>query len=321
MPTTTRRKFISNTSMLMAGLALAGSSSLVKKNNPHLSFSSLGCPDWDLPKIVDFAANNGYDGIAIRGILRQLDLAKVPDFSANKINATIRMVSDAGLKIVELGTSAHLHDADSQKRKKNLEEAKGFIDMSHKLNCPYIRVFPDEIPEGQGREETFDLIIKGLRELADYAKGSKVSILLECSSGISGDFVKADDLNFLMTNADDPRVGLLWNPSHMWSVTKEPPALVYKKLKKYIKHAHIKDLKLVNGAIQGAVSYNVLLGEGEAPVSEAIKSLYKGHYNGSYCCEWEKFWYPDIQEPEIVFAHFSKEMKKIFKAVDAEKGG
>ncbi len=307
-----RRDFISNTSLAIAGITLTGGTGLFKKKQ-HLSFSTLGCPDWGLPKIVDFASKNGYDGIEIRGLLRELDLNKVPDFNANKIDATIKMVKDRGLKFVELGSSAHLHDADAEKRKSNLDGAKSFIDLAHKLECPFIRVFPDVIPENQERNQTFDLIIKGLRDLADYAKGSNVSILLECSSGISGNFVKADDLSFIMKNADHPKVGIVWNPSHMWSVTKESPALVYEKLKKYIKHTHIKDLKLVNGSIQGAGSYDVLLGEGEAPVAEAVKALYKGNYDGSYCCEWEKFWYSDIQEPEVAFAHFSIEIEKYFK--------
>jgi sugar phosphate isomerase/epimerase len=308
-----RRSFISNASMAIAGIAFTGSNSMVKKNNPHLSFTTLGCPDWDLSKIIDFAATNGYDGIAIRGLLRELDLTKVPEFSSSQINATIKRVKDRGLTIVELGSSARMHHAEATERKKNSDEAKSFIDLAHTLNCPFIRVFPDIIPEGRERSETFDLVIKGLRELADYARGSDVSILMECSGGISGDFVKADDLSFIMENAGHPKVGMLWNPSHMWSVTKESPALVYEKLKKYIKHTHIKDLKLVNGSIQGAVSYDVLLGKGEAPVAEAVKALYKGGYTGSYCCEWEKYWYPDIQEPEVVFAHFSKEIKKYFK--------
>jgi sugar phosphate isomerase/epimerase len=115
-----------------------------------------------------------------------------------------------------------------------------------------------------------------------------------------------------MENAGHPQVGIVWNPSHMWSVTRVPPASVCEKLKKYIKHTHIKDLKLVDGAIQGAVSYDVLLGKGETPIAEAVKSLYKGNYDGSYCCEWEKFWYPEIQEPEVAFAHFCKEIKKYF---------
>lgn len=309
MPTTTRRNFISNTSMLIAGIALTGPASFVKKNNPHLSFTTLGTPDWDLPKVVDFAATNGYDGIAIRGILRQLDLTKVPDFSANKINATIKMVNERKLKIVELGTSAHLHDANAEKRKKNLDEAKKIIDLAHKLNCPYIRVFPDVIPKDQERNQTFDLIIKGLRDLADYADGSNVSVLLEPN----GDFVKIDDLNFLMTNADHPQVGILWNVAVMWSSTKEPPSLVYEKLKKYIKHTHIKDLKLINGEIEGAYSFDILLGQGDVPVQEAVKTLYKGNYKGSYCCEWEKYYYPNIQAPEIALAYYSKKMKNYFK--------
>lgn len=312
MQTVNRRKFIGNTSIAIAGIVFAGDAVIFEKNIPRLSFTTLGCPDWGLPKIVDFAATNGYAEIEIRGVLRELDLSKVPELSSNRIDETMRMMKDRGLKFVCLGSAAHVHDADAKLRETNLDNAKKYIDLAHKLNCPFIRVFPDIIPKEQERNQTFDLVIKGLQDLAQYAKGSDISILLECSSGISGDFVKADDMSFIMENANHPQVGLVWNPSHMWSVTKEAPALVYEKLKKYIKHTHIKDLKLVNGSIQGAVSYDVLLGEGEAPIPEAVRSLYKGNYSGSYCCEWEKFWYPEMQDPEIAFTHFAKEIKKYF---------
>ena len=143
------------------------------------------------------------------------------------------MLKNRGLKIICLGTSAHLQDADLKERKTNLEEAKKHIDLAHQLNCPFVRVFPDVIPTEQGRNQTLDLVVKGLLDLAAYAKESNVSILMECSSGVTGDFVKADDLSFIMETTNHPQVGIVWNPAHMWAVTKEAPALVYEKLKKY----------------------------------------------------------------------------------------
>lgn len=301
MQTMNRRYFISNTSLAIAGIALASSFAMFKKNNPRLSFSTLGCPEWDLPKIVDFAAKNEYDGIEIRGILRELDLTKCSDFSTNKISTTIRMVKDSRLKIIGLGSSAQLHHADTEKRKNSLDEAKKFIDLAHRLNCPYVRVFPDAIPKDQERNETFDLIIKGLLDLADYAAGSKVSVLLESH----GDVVRTDDLHYIMKNAGHRHVGMIWDVCNMWSVTKEPPAEVYKKLKKYIRHTHIKDGKMVGGKIQ----YK-LLGRGEIPLFEAIDILSKGGYKGYYSFEWEKLWHPEIEEPEIALADFTQVMRR-----------
>src|SRR6478735_10460740 len=85
----------------VTGVGLVGLSLIKKKNAPLLSFSTLGTPDWPFSKIVEFARTNNYQGIELRGIQRQLDLGKCPEFnSADSIRATRRMVEQNGLKIV-----------------------------------------------------------------------------------------------------------------------------------------------------------------------------------------------------------------------------
>src|ERR671933_606661 len=93
-----RRDFLKTSSALL-GFAFAGTSFDFKKDKPLLSFSTLGCPDWSFTQIVSFAKENNYDGIEIRGIKRELDLAKCPEFNSQQnILATRRIVEDKGLK-------------------------------------------------------------------------------------------------------------------------------------------------------------------------------------------------------------------------------
>ena len=111
-----------------------------------------------------------------------------------------------------------------------------------------------------------------------------------------------------MKAASHPKVGLVWDVSNMWTITKEPPVDVYKKLKKYIYHTHIKDAKMVDGKLR-----YTLLGQGEVPIFEAINVLSKSGYKGYYSFEWEKLWHPEIAEPEIALADYAKVMKEQFK--------
>ena len=115
-----RREFLQTTSMLLAG-AVLGSGFVVKKQ-PLLSFSTLGCPDWSLRQIVDFAKEQGYQGIEVRGILKQLDLTQRVEFSKENITTTLQLLSDNELSFVNLGSSATLHFSDASERKKNLDE-------------------------------------------------------------------------------------------------------------------------------------------------------------------------------------------------------
>ena len=183
-----RRTFLKMGAALM-GLPLAGSDVAAgtfpgiaasgTKKLPPLSFSTLGCPDWTFPAIMDFAQKNNYQGLEIRGILRQMDLPKCPEFSGENIAATLRQMGDHGLKFVDLGSSTELHHADAATRQRQLDDGRRFIDLAHQLNCPYIRVFPNNLPKDQDRNATIDLIIKGLIELGEHARNSGVTVLME----------------------------------------------------------------------------------------------------------------------------------------------
>jgi sugar phosphate isomerase/epimerase len=296
-----RREFLQTTGVLLTG-AMLGSAFRFKKQ-PLLSFSTLGCPEWTMKQIVDFAAQHQYQGIEVRGILKQLDLTQCTEFKKENRVSTLRMLSDNKLSFVNLGSSATLHFSDANERKKNIDEGKRFIDLAHELRCPHIRVFPNNFPKGQEKSATMDLIAKGLLELATHANGSNVDVLIETH----GDLLFIDDLEKVMKAAEHKNVGLIWDVTNMWTKTKESPKEAYARLKNYIRHTHIKDAKLIDNKIQ-----YVLMGQGDVPIFEAIDALATGGYKGYYSFEWEKLWHPEIEAPEIAIADYPKAMKKWF---------
>ncbi|MHA8091159.1 sugar phosphate isomerase/epimerase family protein [Aquirufa regiilacus] len=288
-----RRAFLKQSSGLLGLSALDFSA----PKNALLSFSTLGCPAWTFSQTLQHASSNNYQGIEIRGIKGDLDLPNHPIFSATNLASTSREVADKNLKIVNLGSSANLHFLDSIKRQKNLDEAKKYIELANQLACPFIRVFPNDLPKDQDEKATVETIINSLRDLGDFAKNSGVKVLLESH----GKVIKSDMLLHIMQEANHQNVGLVWDFFNMWSVTKEAPAEMYQQLKKYIFHTHIKDAILT----EKGETYT-LLGEGNSPVKEALHALKSGGYAGYYSFEWEKLWHPEIQEPEIALPHFAK---------------
>jgi sugar phosphate isomerase/epimerase len=304
MTPVSRKQFLQTSTVLLAALA-AGPS--FGRKSPLLSFSTLGCPDWTFEQITNFAAQHGYKGLELRGLQRQMDLPKCPEFNTeNARKRTLAMMKAKGLSFVNLGSSATLHFPDGAEREKNLADGKRFIDLARQLNCPYVRVFPNNFPKEQEKHVTMALISKGLLELGAYAKGKKVTVLMETH----GDAVKIEDLRSLMQSAEHPNVGLIWDPANMWTVTKEPPAEAYSQLKKYIHHTHIKDAKLIDGKLQ-----YTFLGQGDVPIFDAIDALSKGGFKGYYSFEWEKLWHPEIPEPEIALADYPVRIKKYFSSL------
>jgi sugar phosphate isomerase/epimerase len=301
MSTISRRKFVQQSTIALTAMVTPDLMPAAFK--PKLSFSTLGCPKWSLAEIIKYAARYKYMGVEIRTIQGELDLNKCKEFSNANISATKRLFADNNLKIIDLGSSAAMHHTEKTIRHKNMDDARRYIELADKLDCPYIRVFPNNLPNDDTRSSVIDLIIAGLNELGDFAKNAKVEVLMESH----GDLVKADELLYVMQHTENRQVGLIWDILNAWSVTKEPPALVYGKLKKYIRHVHVKDGKIREGKLQ-----YTLIGEGEAPLKPAIQLLSKDNYKGYYSFEWEKMWHPEIEEPEIAIPHYSKEIVKYF---------
>src|SRR6185436_12883905 len=241
----TRRHFIKTAAL--AGVAFATTPFEFKEYTPLLSFSTLGCPDWTFETILNFAVSNGYNGVELSAMQKQMDLPKCAEFNTKENAVAARkLIEEKNLRIVDLCSFAAMHYADPAERKKNLDEAKSFIQLAQQLNCPYIRVFPNNFPKEQERNQTIDLIEKGLLELGNYAKDTGVKVLMETH----GDLVQSAEVEKIMQMATQPNVGLVWDVVNMWSVTKEPPAQVYSRLKKYIHHTQLKDLKFMDGKEQ-----------------------------------------------------------------------
>ena len=148
-----------------------------------------------------------------------------------------------------------------------------------------------------------DLMASGLLSLAQYAKDSNVSVLIESH----GDLVHSEDLEKVLKAAEHQHAGMVWDVANMWNVTKQPPKEVYALLKNYIHHTHIKD----NTGSGEKVNY-CLLGKGIVPIFEAIDLLYKGGYKGYYSFEWEKLWHPEIAASEVAIGDYPKAMKEHF---------
>jgi sugar phosphate isomerase/epimerase len=298
--TISRKKFLAVMPILAS---LLGMKDLHDDKHPiKLSFSTLGCPDWTLDQIISFADANGYSGIEIRGIKHQMYLPLVTEFSdLSQISLTLQKMKDHDLKFVDLGSSAAMHFPEGLERNQNLGEAKNYIDLAAKLSCPFIRVFPNELPPERTKEQSLKLIIEGLHDLGEYAVSKNLTVLLESH----GKLIYKNDLYEVMRSVNHSHVGMVWDICNMWIATKEPPRDVYALLKPYIKHTHIKDMKTTNGKEE-----YVLLGKGEVPIFEAINILRRNKYTGYYSFEWEKLWHPEIQEPNIALADFPLAMEQ-----------
>ena len=89
-----------------------------------ISFTTLGCPGWDLDTICSQGHELGYDGVDFRGYLDTLDITSLPLFTT-EAKSTRQQIEDAGL--VVSGISSSITVCLPEKMEQNLEEARRTI--------------------------------------------------------------------------------------------------------------------------------------------------------------------------------------------------
>ncbi len=304
----TRREFMQRLGMVAATSALGRSG---KAERLPIAFSTLGCPAWNLTKILDFAEQGSFAAIELRGLQGNLDLPTHAVFSRERIGQTKRDIADHGLKIACVSSSSSLHETDPEKRNQELGDARRSIDLAAALEAPYIRVFgksPDSeqpvIPDRDLKER----VAAGLHELGQYASTRNVTVLMESHD----DFTSVAVLGDVLRRADSEHVGLLWDAYHTYTGSHEDPELTVQQLGRWIHHTHLKD---ASGS--GTDRHYVLTGQGNIPIRRQIAALHSSGYEGYYCFEWEKLWHPELQDPEVAFADYARVMRGYLRDVGA----
>ena len=64
-----------------------------------LAFSTLGCPEWDIPTIAAKAAEYGYDGLGDTDAMIDAIVAKVQDIYSAYANITFTTRTTAGFPV------------------------------------------------------------------------------------------------------------------------------------------------------------------------------------------------------------------------------
>ena len=295
----TRRRFLQRVTALLAVLP---KSIRVGGTPLPIGFSTLGCPAWDWLKILDFAQQNGFAAVELRGLQGTMDLPSRPEFSDALLEQSKNEIASRGLRISCVSSSASLHETGPE-HEQQLADARRFIDLASRLGAPYVRVFGNKLIEPHAG--AIDHIAASLRTLGEYAGPKNVTVLLESH----GDFTNSTLLKEILERAASTHVALLWDAHNTFVDGKEAPAVTVRQLGKYIRHTHLKDSRLENGQ-----DHYVLTGRGDVPVKRQVELLVESGYSGYYSFEWEKVWHPEIDEPEVAIADFARVVTKYLQA-------
>jgi sugar phosphate isomerase/epimerase len=260
-----------------------------------LCFSTLGCPGWGWDRILDQAAELGFDGIEARGVLGELDNERIGLFWEPNLPATRKSLKARGLSISCLDTSCAFLSADVS-LEETVRAGKAAVDIAQGLGAPCIRVFGDRIPQGMGMGEAaaISVVAQGMQAVAAYAESKNVSVLLETH----GNFAESRMLLAVFERVKSPAAGALWDIANPYEFG-ETVGATWRRVGHFVRHVHVKDVVVQNGGLAPC-----LPGRGRVPIGEAVRLLKDSGYDGWLSFEWEKRWHPGLPEPEEAFPMF-----------------
>lgn len=271
-----------------------------------ISATTLGCPEWNLDKILNKFKNMGFDGVDFRGVLNEIDITKLPEFTT-KINETREKLIDYGLEVSGISSSIKL--CEKTALDDNIEEAKRTIPVAHELGAENVRVFGMGDLRESSKEELAEIGYTCMTKLLALDGADEINWLFETHDN----WVSAKDCKLLLDAINNPSFGALWDIGHTTRVGGETPAQSYSEIGSRVGYIHLKDAIFDQTHLQAMDDgwRYVLPGTGELPLAEALNLLKANDYGGWLMFEHEKRWHQNLAEPEIAFNSFIKWIKQL----------
>jgi sugar phosphate isomerase/epimerase len=273
---------------------------------------TMGMPDKDIYEAIKFCASIGLEGIEIRcGANGHLDPETVEPLDLELIAEAAHR---AGVAIACL-TPYYKDYSTPEAAKATLEGIRQTCKAALHLNCALVRATGGVWPvAGADRKVVWADTAIGLQRAADIASQYGVKLALENHSGTLTQ--TAEDTMGMVLQVARPNFGILMD--HYWVVAAAgrqqdagaPTALLeaVRLQAPYVLHCHCKNLVWVEGKAQAN-----FLDEGEIDWLPVLRILKEYGYDGYLSDEYEKFWRPELPEPEEGMARNARYLREVME--------
>ncbi|HEY3380047.1 MAG TPA: sugar phosphate isomerase/epimerase family protein [Armatimonadota bacterium] len=270
----------------------------------QLAFSTLGCPEWTLARILEVARREGFAGIEFHGLLGSLDLAQAPEFTSAHIAETRAQLRAAGVQAACLACDMPLMSAvgDEVDRRQALSTVEAYLDMAKAVDAPFVRIPCGALPVTLLPAEVTERAINVLRLLGDFAQARGVTLLLDTRDAFTDSRVLEELLRLTRHRA----IRALWDLESTYRQAGESPAQTIAHLGTEIRYVLLKDSVLNADGEQVTL---VPVGTGELPIDAALHALRAQGYASFLTLEWEKRTHPELSELDVVLPHFRDQVQ------------
>ena len=161
--------------------------------------------EWDVPTIIKNCQATGFRGVELRsGHKHGVEL---PLHVTQRIEVR-RRFADSQVTLIGIGSSCEYHSPDPAQLKKNIEDTKAYIRLSHDVGGTGVKVRPNKLPPGVPVEKTLEQIGRALDQVASYGEGYGIQIRLEIHGPGTSEI---PNVKKIMDAAPSSNARLCWN--------------------------------------------------------------------------------------------------------------
>lgn len=131
--------------------------------------------EMDLPTVINACAKSGMLGVELR---TQHAHGVEPTLSKAQRAEVKKRFADSPVTLVGYGANCEFHSPDPAVVRKNIEEAKAYVDLMVDCGGLGVKVKPNNLPKDVPKEKTIEQIGKALNEVAAYGAqhGQKIRV-------------------------------------------------------------------------------------------------------------------------------------------------
>ena len=267
------------------------------------AFSTLGCPNANLPEVIQLAVENGISGLELRvhegGIVSE-------HMSPAEVKTVQKSLLEAGLTVVSLGTYVKVCAPDDAGMDAKLERS---FELAELIGAEAVRVFPGAGTSAASNEqelsEAEDRGVARLARALRMAETTGVRVLLETHDSHPRGVDVARVLSCL---PESPYLGSIWDVLHPWSHGETPDETAH-HLGHGLAYIQLKDARRDQ---ETGEMHLVLPSAGDVPLERALEMFHKApgpSANKWVSLEWEKAWHHDLPDLSEALSAFAETMK------------
>ena len=199
-----------------------------------------------------------------------------------------KQIREGGIIPGALVTILNIASFDKKEREMNIAVVKGYIDQMEKLDVPILMPAPTigAAKNADEYKEMQNLLIEALTEVAEYAKGSGVKVVIENQSSLLRPDSKIDDLRYILEAV--PELGFVLDSGNFFCIG-EDVLKAYESLKDRMVRCHCKDWAFNPYGMYIRENMprfeGVAIGDGVLPLDEMFKKFRDDNFDGGVVLE------------------------------------